>query len=126
MTKQFAIPARYQRLRSFKEADDRMAGGCRLPFITGELACLKDDLGDFLLGRTVTATIEGLQHAPRACPLLSRQAGVGRYGSAVKRSEQAQDRFDAIKSFVPQRYQGDHGSIGRGIGWKNEMDMLPA
>lgn len=124
MTKQFSIPARDHFPSTFEQVHDGMALGSGLPFVAGQLARPEDDLGNFLLGRAVVPTIEGLQHAPRACPLLIREAGIWRRLTAIKGGEQPQDRVNTAEAIGSERNQGCKRRVGRCAGCQHEMDVL--
>lgn len=124
MTKQLAISPRDHGPCALEQAHDRVAFGRRLPLVAGQLARLEYDLGDFLLGRASSATVEGLQHAPCACPLLIRESGIGRRFAAMKGGEQPQDRLDTIEAIGSERDQCRERHVRRCAGGQNEMDVL--
>jgi hypothetical protein len=124
MSKQFAISARDHRAGISQQSHDRMAGRGRLPFIAGEAAQVKDNLGDFLLGGAIARSVEGPQHPAQPNALLSRQTGVRRDGAAVKGGEEAVDGFQPIETIDAERnYGGERFSAWNPV-WQRDLSAL--
>ena len=87
-----------------------MAGRGRLPFIAGEAAQIKDNLGDFLLGGAIARSVESPQHPAQPRTLLSRQTSVRRNGASVKGGEKAVDGFKPIEAIDAERNDGGERS----------------
>lgn len=106
MTKQRAIAASDHRAGVPEQGLGGVAcGGC-LPIVALEAANAEHDLRDFLLRGSGAMTVECLQHPAQSRALLPRQAGVGRYGSAVQCGEQAGDGLKPIEAFEAEWDEG--------------------
>lgn len=79
--------------------------GC-LPFVTAKAVQIEEDLGNFLLGRTVADAVDRPQHALRSGALLFGQACVRGDGPPVKRGEKTIDGFEPIEPFDAERDRG--------------------
>ncbi len=124
MSKQFAISARDHRAGISQQSHDRMAGRGRLPFIAGEAAQIKDDLGDFLLGGAIARSVESPQHPAQPRALLSRQTGVRRNGAAVKGGEKAVDGFQPIETIDAERNDGGERFSAWNPVWQRDLSAL--
>ncbi len=101
-----------------------MAGRGRLPFIAGEAAQIKDDLGDFLLGGAIARSVESPQHPAQPRALLSRQTGVRRNGAAVKGGEKAVDGFQPIETIDAERNDGGERFSAWNPVWQRDLSAL--
>jgi hypothetical protein len=113
MPEQFSIAARDHGAGISQERLHGMTGRRCLPIVTAELADREEDLRDFLLGRAIALTVEGLQHAARPHPLLMGQPGVRWDHAPVERREKTVDGLDAIKTIDAERHErGDLCGVG--------------
>ena len=123
MTQEFPIASRDHRPSIAQKRFDGMARGGCLPLIAIELADAHKNLRDFLLCCAGPVSVEGLQHAPEACPPLPGQAGIRRYGTAMQGGEKSAYGFDAIEAIEVKRDHRDSDPVA--VGAVQDLEMLP-
>ena len=109
VTKQLPVTARDHPAGVSDQSLDRVTSRGRLPLVPVGRTDTEKDLGDFLLGRTVTMTIESAEQPARTRSLLPGHAGVRRYGAAMQPCEQPLDRLDPIQPVNAERHLCDGG-----------------
>ena len=124
VTKELAVTAGDHRAGAPQEGHDGMASRGRLPFVAGEAAEIKDDLGDFLLGGAVARSVESPQHPAQARALLSRQTGVRRDGAAVKGGEKAVDSLQPIEAIDAEGNDGGERFSARNSIGQRDLSAL--
>lgn len=124
MTQQFAVAARDQSEAGLEQAHGGEPLRRRLPVIALHGSEPEDRLGDLLLARAVTMSVDGLQHAPRASQLLSGKAGVRWNHAAVEGGQQPRDGLDAIKAVGAERNHRHKWLAGRSVGGKHQVQAF--
>ncbi len=124
MTQEFAIAARDHGAGIAQQGHDGMAGRRHLPVVARDSADAEDHLRDFQLGGAVTRTVEGLQHAACARPLLTGQASIRRNGAAMQGGEKAGDRLQAVEAGYAERHHGNEGTGTRGCVDTEDLRLL--
>lgn len=126
MTQEFTIAPSDHGAGIAQQRHDGVAGRGHLPLVARDAADAEDHLRDFQLGGTVTRTVEGLQHAARARPLLTGQASVRRNDAAMQRSEKATDGLQTIEAGNAERHHGNERNSTRCCVEAQDLDLLGA
>ncbi|CEG10422.1 hypothetical protein BN961_03862 [Afipia felis] len=105
MTKQRAITSRDHGACVLEEGFDGVSRGGCLPIVAVERAKSEDDLRYILLRGASAMTVECLQHPAQARAPLLREAGIGRYRTAMQSGEQTGDGLKPVEAFDAERYE---------------------
>lgn len=125
MTKQFAVAAGDQAEAGLDQVRGGVALRRRLPVGAPHGLEPEERPGDFSLARAVTMSVDGLQHAPRASQLLSRETRVGWNGAAMERGQKPGDGLDAIEALDAERNHGRKWPASVSVGGKHQVQTLP-
>lgn len=123
MAKEFAVAARDHGAGVAQERLDAMPIRTSLPLVAGKAADIEENLSDFLLRRASSLSVEGPEHSAISVALLTRQARVGRNGTAVQGRKETLNGFDPVEALDAERDGGDpRRGVRRGV--IDDLDML--